>query len=305
MRNRSRAKALSTALALLVVVVRPLAAQELSPRAYWPAPTGINVFVAGYQRSSGDVVVDPSLPVTGANSSIDVALTGYQRSLAVAGRSASLLFSLPYVSGTVSGLVEGIPARRDISGVGDLNVRFAINIKGAPAMDLAGFAALVQDPHPVLGVSVQLTAPTGVYETGRIINVGANRWALKTDLGYIRPFASTWMAELSAGGWFFGNNDDFLGQTREQDPIFATEFHLIKTIRSELWVSVDLNHYRGGQASVAGVERGSELRNSRTGVTLYFPFKRGHALKLALSRGINTRVGQDFDTAQLSYYRIW
>jgi hypothetical protein len=293
------------AIALLFAGAGPLAAQELTPRAYWPAPTGTNVFVAGYQRSSGDVILDPSLPISGANSSIDIALTAYQRSLAVAGRSASLLLSLPYVSGKATGLVDGVPARRDISGVGDLNLRFAINIKGAPAMDRAGFAALVRDPHPVLGASVQLTAPTGVYETGRLINVGANRWALKADLGYIQPFAPTWMAEISAGGWFFGNNDDFLGQTRKQDAIFATEFHLIKTIRSRFWASIDLNYYRGGQTSVAGEDSASSLSNSRSGATLYLPFKGGHALKLSFSQGISTRVGQDFDTAQLSYYRVW
>ena len=40
-------------------------AQELAPRAYWPAPKGTNVLVFGYQYSTGDIVTDPSSPITG------------------------------------------------------------------------------------------------------------------------------------------------------------------------------------------------------------------------------------------------
>ena len=39
-------------------------AQELTPRAYWPLPNGTNVLSVAYQRSEGDILVDPSLPIT-------------------------------------------------------------------------------------------------------------------------------------------------------------------------------------------------------------------------------------------------
>jgi hypothetical protein len=45
-------------------------AQELAPRAYWPAPTGTNVLVLDYQHSAGDIVTDPSLPIAGVKSNI-------------------------------------------------------------------------------------------------------------------------------------------------------------------------------------------------------------------------------------------
>ena len=38
-----------------------VSAQELVPRAYWPTPNGTNVFIVSYQRSTGDIVTDPSL----------------------------------------------------------------------------------------------------------------------------------------------------------------------------------------------------------------------------------------------------
>ena len=40
------------------------AAQELTPRAYWPAPKGTRVAVVGYSHVSGEVLFDPCLLYT-------------------------------------------------------------------------------------------------------------------------------------------------------------------------------------------------------------------------------------------------
>jgi len=72
------------------------AAQELTPRAYWPLPSGTNVMVLAYQHSSGDIVTDASLPITGVDSSIHFLQAAYQRSFGLFGRSASMQLSLPY-----------------------------------------------------------------------------------------------------------------------------------------------------------------------------------------------------------------
>jgi hypothetical protein len=290
---------------LLMVVFSAANAQELSPRAYWPAPTGTNVVVAGYQGSSGDVVTDPTLPLTGVDSRIETLQLAYQRSFSLVGRSASVLVSLPYSSGTTTGDIAGEASRRDISDWGDTRVRLAINLKGAPAVDPEGFQRLVLARKPVLGASIQLSMPTGGYETDKLINVGTNRWAVKAELGYIAPFRSTWAAEFSFGTWFFGDNRDFLGSTREQEPIVSGEFHLIKTLRSGFWASLDVNYYTGGRSTVAGLDLADLQRNSRLGATLVFPFQRTHALKVAFSGGMTTETGQDFNSLQLIYSYIW
>ncbi len=53
------------------------AAQELSPRSYWPAPRGTKVLISGYVYSSGDVLTDPSLPVYDVDSRLHTAVLGY------------------------------------------------------------------------------------------------------------------------------------------------------------------------------------------------------------------------------------
>jgi hypothetical protein len=172
-------------------------------------------------------------------------------------------------------------------------------------MDAAGFQALRNNPKTIIGASVVFQAPTGDYDSDRLINLGTNRWAVKPALGIIVPLHPTWLFEVEVGAWFFGDNDDFLGQTREQDPILSTEAHLIKRIRPGLWASLDVNYYTGGDTRI-GDEFSDDLqRNSRAGLTLVFPFQRRHAFRAAYSTGISTRSGGDFEMYSLSWAYAW
>ena len=57
------------------------------------------------------------------------------------------------------------------------------------------------------------------------------------------PIEPRWLLEFELAGWLFGDNDDFLGTIREQDPLFAGEVHLIRRFRPGFWASLDLNFY--------------------------------------------------------------
>jgi len=280
-------------------------AQELAPRAYWPAPKGTNVLVVGYQYSGGDVLTDPTLPITGVDSKINFAQLSYQRTLSLFARTANIQLNLPYTWSSTEGFTEGEFRNRDISGLADARVRFSVNLLGAPTMDRAGFRALRAKPRPIVGVSVLVQAPTGAYEADKVINAGTNRWSVKPAIGVIWPVRPTWLLEFELGAWFFGDNDNFLGTTRQQDPVLSGEFHLIKTTRRDFWVSLDMNYYTGGRTTIDQTQRADLQRNSRIGATVVFPFKRGHAIRLAYSTGIVTESGGDFENFSLNYIRLW
>ena len=161
--------------AVLILSVAAGTAQELSPRAYWPAPEGIKVLVFGYSYSSGDVLMDPSLPIYGVDSTIDTGFVAYLQTISLWGRTTNVVVELPYSWGTTKGLLFEAPARREFSGFADLGVTLAVNLLGAPSMTAADFQKLRAKPHPILGASLKVLAPTGHYETDRLINVGANR----------------------------------------------------------------------------------------------------------------------------------
>jgi len=218
------------------------AAQELSPRAYWPAPRGTNVFAVGYQYSGGDVVTDPSLPITGVESKIDFAQVTYQHTLSVLGRTSNLQVNLPYTQGLSEGFVEGEFRSRHISAMADARFRVSVKLRGAPTMDASDFQALLANPRTIIGASILIQAPTGGYEPDKLINAGTNRWAVKPALGVIWPVRSDLLLEFELGAWIFDDNDNFLGTIRRQDPIFSGEFHLIKLIRPGLWAALDVNY---------------------------------------------------------------
>lgn len=288
-----------------VLLAGSAAAQELTPRAYWPTPDGTNVLAVAYQYTTGDIVTDPSLPITGVDSTINYFLASYQRTFDLSGRTATLQMNLPFARAETEGLVAGEYRRRDVSGMGDVRVRLAINLKGAPSMDREAFRALLADPKPIVGVSMILQFPTGQYDADKYINLGTNRWALKPAVGFIWPFHRRWMLEAELGAWIYGDNEDFVGQTREQEPIGSAELHLIHIIRRGIWASLDANYYVGGKTTVDDVEQGDLQRNSRFGATLYLPFQRRHAVRLSLSTGVVTESGGDFTMAALGYVFLW
>src|SRR4051812_28456881 len=87
---RRKAAAAAAAAALSVLLCAAALAQELEPRAYSASPVGTNFLVAGYSHLRGDVLTDPSLPITDIQASIDLYIAGYVRTFGLAGRSASI-----------------------------------------------------------------------------------------------------------------------------------------------------------------------------------------------------------------------
>ena len=282
-----------------------VAAQELTPRLYWPAPKGTKVFVSGYAYSYGDVLVDRSLPISGVDSRINSGVLAYMQSLGLWGRSTNLLVELPYSWGKTKGFVYGVPAKRDFAGPGDLGVTLTVNLLGAPSMTREDFLKLRANPHLILAASLKIIAPTGKYDEDRLINVGANRWATRAQLGSIIPLHPTWLLELSASAWFFGDDDEYLTGKREQAPIYGAQVNLIKRLRPGLWASLDLSAFRGGRQTIDGNSLDDEQRNVKIGGTMVIPFLQRHAIKFGYATGTVTKHGNDFNQFLLSYQMVF
>lgn len=303
---RRRTRPWQIALLFLAVLVSSASpAQELTPRAYWPTPVGTNLLVFGYQNSSGDILTDPSLPVTGVKSDINYLQAAWQGTFNWFSRTGNLQINVPYSWGTTEGFLAGQYRERKTSGMADTQIRFAINLLGAPAMDQEAFRQLLANPKTIVGLSLLLKLPTGDYQPGKYLNVGANRWAAKPAIGLIWPIVPSLLFEFEAGVWVYGENDQLLGQTSKQKPIYSTEAHLVKVTRSGLWVSLDINFYRGGRTSIDSISQADLQSNSRAGVTLFYPWKKRHGLRGSYSKNIYTESGGEFRILSLSYTYAW
>jgi hypothetical protein len=278
-------------------------AQELEPGAYSISPVGVNILVATYNWSGGDLAFDPALPVEDAEASINTAVAAYVRSVNVFGRSGNVGIILPYSVGHIQGNYIGEFTEVDRSGFRDPAVRFAVNLYGAPAMDLKGFASYRQRTN--VGISLVAALPLGEYDDTKLINLGSNRFSFKPEIGLSRALGK-WTLELYGGVWLFTDNEEFYGgKTREQDPIGSAQVHVLYTLRPRLWIAFDGNFYSGGTTTVDGRRNLDLQKNSRAGATFSFPLGSRQSVKVAFSRGAYTTIGADFTSLVAGYQFLW
>ena len=291
----------------------PCAAQDLTPRAYFPAPDASNAIILTYAFSKGELVFDPTLPITDATGTIHAPVVSYYHAFDLFGRSANVTGSLPFAIGNLSGTVAARIASDHRAGIADTVVRLAVNLVGGPSLSAGGVREDAACRDALLGASIKVVAPTGQYDPTRLINIGANRWAFKPELGYTGR-TGRFVIDAFAGIWLFTAEPrrsrpappTRSAPTRTQDPIGAFEFHVSYDVKPRLWMSADINYWRGGRTSVNGVEGSQTLQaNSRFGVTGSVPLTRRQSIKISYSDGVIVRIGGNFQVLSVGYQYGW
>ena len=298
-----RAASIATALGLLCVAANT-AAQDMEPKAYSASPVGANFLVGSYTHSTGDVVFDPTLPVSDVQASVNGYVLAVGHSFGLFGDLALVTVALPYVTADVTGKIQEEAAATSRSGLADARLKFSINLMGNPAMSAREFARAPR--KPIVGASLAVQAPTGQYYDTKLINVGSNRWAFKPEIGLSVPIRRV-DADLYAGAWFFSANDDFYpaGLKRTQDPVFALQAHVSWSLRPRAWIAFDSTWYSGGSSQVGDGSPSTSVNNSRAGVTLSLPVGRRYSFKVAYASGVTVRTGTDFTTYAVAWQALW
>jgi hypothetical protein len=295
-------------IALLIATVSIAAvssahAQRIEPRAYTNAPVGINFVAAGYVNSQGGLLFDPAIPITDADANVDMGLLAYVRTLGVAGKSGKVGVLLPYAFLSADGYVDGIYRTREQEGLVDPALYFSINLYGAPALSLKEFKNYQQDI--IIGFTLRLTAPLGAYQAEKLINIGTNRWSFEPEFG-ISKAIGRWTVEGAAAVVLYTDNNEFdTDKTRQQDPIYSTQFHVSYTFPNKIWASVGATYYTGGRTTIDGVEKNDLQQNWRTGFTLAIPVDRKNSIKLFGHSGVSTRTGTDYDSLGILWQYRW
>ncbi len=293
---------------LIIVSDLRLRAQELVPRAYVITPTHTNAIILTWSFFDGGMNLNGSVPITGATGRYSVPIFSYYHSLSFFGRSANITASLPYGIGTFEGTVFGAQKSVYRSGLLDMNVRLSVNLIGGSAMPLEKFAKWRQ--KTLLGLSLKVLAPTGQYDSTKLVNWGINRWAFKPELGYSRRWQK-WFLDAYAGAWFYTTNPAFFAikVTRPQDqaPIGSFEGHLSRTLgQPRFWASLDGNFWFGGTTTLGGITNPSTRQtSSRLGATLSVPVSKHQSFKFAYSRGSYVRFGGDYQNVQVAWQYSW
>jgi len=281
----------------------PLSAQELEPRAFSSAPVGVNFVLLSYAYSSGNVLLDPSLPVEDAKARVNNIIGAYVRTIGFLGVSGRVGALVPYAFGEWEGLVDGEPAQTTRSNFGDPRLFFAANFLGSPALSPRDFAT--RKPGTAAGFKLQVIVPLGEYDSARLINLGSNRWSFKPSIGLSQPLGKATI-EGFVSVWLFTNNTNGPnGLTVEQDPILALQGHFLYSFTRSLWAAVSAGYGWGGEATVGGDQKDSFQKNTRFALTITKGIGRRHSLKFSALTGVSTRIGADFDSVVGAYQYRW
>jgi hypothetical protein len=264
-------------------------------------PTGLNFAGIGIGHIEGDILFDPVLLVEEAKFDMEAFGLVYIRSFGVFGKSARVDFSLPYRAGRWKGTVNGEFVHFRRRGFADPRIRFSILLYGSPAETPAEFSKSKKS-NTVVGAAVAVTMPLGEYSSERLINLGANRWIVRPQLG-VTHTRGKWTGELTGSVFLYGDNNEFWKGTKlESDPLWALQAHLIYTFKPGLWASVSTAYGTGGEAKVDSVASNNLSGNWLSALSFGFPIDRRQGIKITLLRGRTQKpTGVDIDSLVIGY----
>jgi Putative MetA-pathway of phenol degradation len=284
---------IATMLAMGALCPQPTLAQMA--RSYWKSLAGGYGIPLVYESMSGNTnPFDPSHNVVpGANFSATLALAGAAHTFSLSNRAASLAVIVPM--GRISGEVTagGRTFIEQANGFGDPMIEFDINILG-PRAQKSIPDIIRYEPGFSIDLLADLAVPIGKYDSSKALNIGLNRWygrvamPIVWQLGPWVPGRRTTL-EFLPSVWFFGNNDDKLGQTLETDPAFQLEADLTRDFTDHFWGSLEALWFVGGKSSINGVS-GEGLNNAGFGFTLGYTINDNLGLRFGYKSTVNDRA---------------
>lgn len=246
-------------------------AQFTDPRNYDNTPTGINQLEVSYAYAHANASIDASLIVTGASLNLNQGTIDYTRYFGFLHRLMWLEAAVPVAA--LGGSISGTSVHGSTTGVGDSSYQVAMLFKGAPALTVAEFQNY--RPTTTLGGSFTVTAPTGSYNSNRILNLGSDRWSFKPEIALTHPFGpdQNWEFNAYANVFFFTDNTTYHGkEILRQEPLPGLEAHISYSFSDKVWASLDARYSLRATTYLNGVDQNNSQQNlilgSEVGVSL-------------------------------------
>jgi hypothetical protein len=292
---------------LLIIVITitffDINAQDLEPRSLSPAPVGMNIVLAGYSYSHGNILTDAALPIEGLNAKINSFIGAYVRTIDFFGLSGKVDIIVPYSFGTWEGEVYDIDSSVSRAGISDPLARLSVSLLGGPAQSISEFKGT--NSNFTLGASLRVRIPLGQYDNTKLINLGSNRWMFKPSIGMSYK-AARWVFEFHLSSWLFTTNNEYYnGNELKQNPMYSGQVHAIYSFKAGFWAALSYGLVTGGETTMNGEYKNDTQSSEKVGAVLIFPFSMFHSIKLGFTSGISARYGSKFDSYVLAYQFRW
>lgn len=272
--------------------------QDLEPRVYANVPKNLNVAALGYAYMDGNVLTEPSLPISDFTLQSHNLAATYVRTFGLSNKLARVQVALPFTFMDGSANVNGENITGSRTGFADMKVRFGINLLGSPALDKTEFRKFEQ--KTILGVSLVTSVPTGKYYDDKRVNIGTNRWGFKPEIGISQRFYRFY-AEVYGGVWFYTDNNNFLGKKLEQKPTYSLQAHASYYFKNSMWIGFNTNWFFGGKTITDGVSDASAIDNWRVGGTFSTPIAKGQSIRFQYHVGAYTNNGLNYYALTAAY----
>ncbi len=302
---------LATLLIILLFSGQAIAVDD-GARAYWKGREGTQGVSFQNLRldlqASGSQQFAPGQFIY-ANSDVEasISIVNYVRHMTLFNRPASYSFAViggdidVDVSASVPsqfvppGISPSTAFSQSSTGFADPSAQLIVNLFGTPPLK-TNFDLIDYEPTWNLDAAVMLGVPIGEYDDNKLVNLGLNRWfgRIAVPLTYhFGVFTRGYMKslELIPSVWLFAENDDFMGQKLENDPMLQFEAHLTNDFTPSFFGSLDLLYRGGFQSEIDGVEVGDDLDIGNLGFTLSYQVTDN----LSIRTGFSSNVFGDSD----------
>ena len=325
-KRRIRLPALLATLVIILLFGGQALAVDDGARAYWKGRDGTQGVSFQYlnlnlQASDSKQFAPGQYIYPNADTEASIFIANYVRHITLFNRPSSLSFAV--AGGSVDadfkanapgqivppGITPGVAFSQSSSGFADPSVALVVNLFGTPPLK-TNFDLIDYEPTWTLDTAVMLALPVGAYDDSKLVNMGLNRWfgriafPLTYHFGVFTPgYRSSF--ELTPSVWLFAENDDFMGQKLENDPMWQLEAHLTHDFTPSFFGSLDLLYRSGFQSEVNGVEVGEELDIGNLGFTLSYQVTDNLSIRTGFSSNVFGDNDLDNSMVRLQFVYGW
>jgi|SRR5271157_2310361 len=281
-----------------------LCAQFTDPRTYDNAPVGVNQVELAYAYAHSNASIDTALIIAGAKLNLDQGTLDYTRYFGFLHRLAWIEPSVPLAG--LDGSITGTKISASSTGAGDSSYEAALLLKGGPALSVAQFANYT--PTTTVGVSVTITAPTGLYNSNKLLNLGSDRWSFKPEVALSQPFGAgqKWEFDAYANVYFYTDNTAYRRiEVLRQKPLPGLEGHISYSFTNNLWASIDTRYSFRGDTFVNRVNQNNSQQNFTLGSEVNVSINPKNSIVFEFARALVHQNGPAYTGFAIKYDYSW
>lgn len=268
-------------------------AADLDARDFVSAPVGTSVGVLYLDNEHADTYHGSA--DTSGEADLNVDSLAYRQLWFsdVCGTLCTPQFILPLVD--VEARQPGSNSEQETKGFGDPQV--------------GGTLYVINDPEQRIysGLLTLISLPLGKYDPDRPgVSPGSNRWAAHLVYNYTRGLGERWLVEANLEAQFYAENDDYLGATLDQDPLYRLQAFASYDVTPRTYGSLRLIHAEGGALQLDGTQiDNTRQRYTQIGLGIGHQFTARDQGLLTVSQNVDTENGYHGYQIGLRLSHVW